>query len=371
MKTGPSQDIENENTSQKDVTASQIFLKATGLSLIFVFIFLLLTALAVVAYGYSKFSAFLKATDLSQEQVISYVQEGWDTKIKSDNQKTNILLLGIDTVANKDQAPPLTDSMLILSLDHNTGQINTLSLPRDLWSTEYQTKINALYVYGQDRYPEEPERFTQEVIQEMTDLPIHYTLVISLDMVADLVNSVGGVEVTVPVSFVDEEFPRSDVDIETATSEAELYETVIFNKGAEVMDGERVLKYIRSRHSEGDTGTDTDRTARQQLVFSSLAQKLSNKETILKVDTLASIYKWYQQYIQQTFSEQESVAFIKLLYPHRKNLKIVSHNLTVYPDDPEGLIEHPPIQSTNNQWVFTIRNPENFRQSVYDMLSDS
>jgi LCP family protein required for cell wall assembly len=355
-------------TTEKPVTAAQLLFKSTLLALVIASGMLLVTAIGVLLFVYSKFTVFLSTAGLSTGEVKSFIDQGIQTSIPVQDNVTTFLLLGIDSVENKVGAPPLTDSMLLVSLDHRDGSVRTVAMPRDLWSEEYKTKINALYVYGKERYPNSPQQFPKEVIEEMTGIPINYTLVISLDMVASLVDTLGGVTIEVPESFTDTEFPRADVDIAKVKDPTELYETVTFEKGTEKMSGERILKYVRSRHSQGDTGTDTDRTKRQQLVIRSIADVFKQKSLWTNPQLIGQLYKWYAQHIKSVLSEQEVVAFSKLLFPYRNSITVTASEITIFPDDPQGLIEHPPVSKTDNQWVYAIKNPEDFRKKVYDML---
>ena len=366
----PSLDQESELKPQV-ITAPKLFLKATLLSLAFVLVMLLITAIGVGIYAYSQLNVFLQTAGLSRHELQNYVETGLATEIPSTNGITTFFILGVDKVQNKANAPILTDTMMLLSLNQDTGEINTISLPRDLWSEEYKTKINALYVYGEERDPEHPENFSREVVADLTNIPINYTIVVSLDMLSELVDTLGGVTIDVPQNFTDSEFPRTDVDLTKTTDPNDIYESISFEKGPQTMDGQTVLKYIRSRHSEGDTGTDVDRTARQQLVITSIAQSLIQKDTLMDPVLIGKVYKWYEEYFKDTVSEPEAVAFGKILFPHRQNIEFTSHPVTIYPENSDGIIEHPPVASTNNQWVYTIKDSEQFKQYFNDMLMKS
>lgn len=359
---------EQSQSSEPPLTAGKLLLKSTLLSLVFVGILLIITAVGVGIFAYTRFTTFLQTAGLTQKQVKNYIDSGLQTTIPNKNGVTTFLLLGIDSVANKAEAPILTDTMMLVSLNQNTGKITTMSLPRDLWSKEYKTKINALYVYGETRYPGTPERFTREVIEEMTGVDVDYTMVVSLNMLAELVDTLGGISVDVPNGFTDTEFPRSDIDIALTTNPQDFYQTVTFEAGEQTMSGEQVLQYVRSRHSQGDTGTDVDRNARQQLVISAIAEKLAQKETYLDPTMMGKIYKWYVKYVQKTFPENDVVAFIKLLYPYKDTVSIESVPVTIYPDIEYGIIEHPPVQQTDNQWVYTVRDAEAFKNYFEEHL---
>lgn len=364
----PTELLANVETPAKVLSWQLILLKATGLSLIFVLVFLLITALAVSGYAYSKFSIFLSEAGLTFADTKRMINEGISTKPNQAENISTFLVLGLDKVANKQNAPPLTDTLLLITINYSSGEIKLLSLPRDLWSEEYKTKINALYYYGQERYPSEPQKFTREVISQMTGLPIHYTVIFSLDSVAELVDILGGLEVNVPSGFVDTQFPREDVDISTATESAELYKTVEFKPGVEKMSAGRVNEYIRSRHSQGDTGTDLDRSARQQLIINSLVTKIKTREVLTNPVTLAHLYQWYTKHLSNYISVPEAVSMLKALYPVKKSVVLKTTSLSITSDDARGVLEHLPPAQTDNQWTYSIVDPLEFKKEIATKL---
>ena len=56
------------------------------------------------------------------------------------------------------------------------------------------------------------------------------------------------------------------------------------------MDGERALKYVRSRHAEGDEGSDFARSRRQQEVILALKNKLLSRDIYLHPDEVEKLY---------------------------------------------------------------------------------
>lgn len=346
----------------------KLLLKATGLSLLFVIILLAVTAAGIGIFAYSKLNEFLSVSGLSFSEAKQLVQQGINQQPQKTDNKTVILILGIDTVANKNAAPPLTDTMLLASIDYQSGIITLLSLPRDLWSEEYKTKINALYYYGQERYPNEPERFTKEVVSEITGVPINYTVVFSLNSIGEIVGILDGIDVDVPTSFVDNEFPREDVDVTTTSDTAVLYETVEFSAGTEHMTAERVKKYIRSRHSEGDTGTDLDRSARQQLVIEAIIKQITSRSVLTNPTTLAHLYTWYDKQLAQYIPTGDGISIAYSLYPQKNQLKLMSTSIPIKPENPDGVIEHLPPVKTDNQWTYSIVDIDKFKTVVKGAL---
>lgn len=349
------------------LSLGKIAFKATALALFFAFCMLFLTAVAIGLYVYKEVRTFAKAADTTIPELRQLVETSWDTTPVTTNDHKNILLLGIDSLATRGDVPPLSDTMMLVSLNIATGQFNTLALPRDLWSDEYKTKINALYAYGIEKYPDQPEKFPTDVISNMTGLPIHHTIVLSLDTVSQVIDELGGLEIEVPEEFTDTQFPRTDVDVTIERDPAKLYETITFEQGKQTMNGERTLKYIRSRHSQGTTGTDTDRGKRQQLVISALLAKISNPTMLKKPEQAGKLLLLYKTTFADAISLEELIATAKTLLPVRKNISIKSGAITIFPDDPLGVIQNPPV-TKYKQWVYEVRNSENFKKEIQTNL---
>lgn len=350
-----------------------LFLKTTLLSLAFVFIFLLLTALGVGIYGLTQLRSFSQTAQVSLTDLKDQVVAGWSAPLLHTNSRTTFLILGLDSLQTRGDVPPLTDTMMLASINFKIGVITTLPLPRDLWSEDYKTKINALYAYGLEQpsppnSPATPTQLPQTVLQNLTGVPIHHVVTISLDQVAELIDILGGLPITVEHSFVDKEFPRPEVDITVERDPAKLYQTVEFSAGAQIMSGERALQFMRSRHSESQEGDDTARARRQQLVVQALVKQLSNPKIFLNATRAAQVFKYYHSYFEKTVSIPQGVAILKALIPHRDSIRFNSAQLSVAPADPQGVITHPPVTKLQPQWVYTIVNQERFQMELAQKL---
>lgn len=352
----------------KSSTAMAIFFKATLLSIFFAFAMLVITGMAVGLWGLNKLNTFAKTADTSISELKNTVALGLTTPVTHSDYKKNILLLGIDSLETRPGSPALTDTMIIMSVDLKSGKISTVPLPRDLWNSDYQTRINALYFYGQERYPETPQKFAQEVVSEMTGVNIHHTLVISMDSVASIIDMLGGIEVDVEHGFTDEEFPRPDVDITQVTNPELLYQTITFEEGLQTMDGEKALQFIRSRKSENEEGDDIARSNRQQLVINSLIQKLENFDYIGNVETAAKLYKYYLENYANQISIEELIATGQAMYRALDQISYSSNSISIYPEDELGVITNPPTYQYKGEWVYEIRNQELFEAEILSKL---
>ena len=317
----------------------------------------------------NKYHSFLSAANLTNQEITAILKQ---VNYGQQDTTTTFLILGVDAVANRNGDPQLSDTMILLKLDLESFQIKLLSLPRDLWSDDYQTKINALYHYGQEKYPDNPEKFSAEVITELTGISIDYTLVLNIDQLRELIDLIGGIEVDVAYSFTDAEFPRDDVDIRTVSDPDILYETISFTEGLQIMDGETALKYIRSRHSDSlTTGTDVARSQRQQQVISAIFNHLAEPwQYWHQPEKAGLLVNYYQENFGETLPLATLLELIRLIGPNINQLSLVPIGLTFYPDDPSGLIENPKnLRPYQNQWVYLIRDEDLFKEYLAKQFS--
>ncbi len=347
----------------------QIFIKINLIALSITVAMLLISMILLGIFAYLKIDDFSKIAGVSKSDLHQTLITGWQQSPIETQGYKNLLILGVDTLNTRGNSTPLTDSMMLVSINLETGIITTLPLPRDLWSEAYQTKINALYTYGLKRYPAHPEKFSQEVITELTGIEIHHTLVVSMESVAEIIDLIGGVEINVQQGFIDKEFPRTDVDVTIETDPKKLYETIEFKTGLQIMNGETALKYMRSRHGSNDQNTDNTRSHRQQAVIQALVKKLTDKKTLLNTNLTGQLYRYYLDNFADNLSAIELIATGKKMINNKDNIQLINANLQVYPDDSNGTIEHLPQYLYDGQWVYVIKDPDQFKLNIKNQLT--
>src|SRR3989344_5042167 len=230
--------------------------------------FLIITGL-VILLGF-KTKGFLQEAGLANISLFTFFKNP-QTVLDSTNNRTNFLILGIRGEGS--DSPDLTDTMLVLSYSHSKKTFTLISIPRDLWVSSLKTKINSVYHYGQFREPNGGGiKLVESAILETLGLPIHYTAVIDFSLFREAIDLVGGIDIEVVTGFTDTQFPIQGK--EDAFPQSERYETISFQAGPTHLDGPTALKFVRSRHAQGEEGTDIARDRRQQLVISALKQKV-------------------------------------------------------------------------------------------------
>ncbi len=185
----------------------------------------------------------------------------------------NVLLLGTD--ARPDElGTPRTDTMILLSLDAQHQTAGMLSLPRDLWVSipgfGYETKINTAYGIGEEaRYPGGGAQLAKDTVSSFIGQPVQYYARVNFQGFVELVDLIGGVDLVVPETILDEAYPTDNYTTTTFYLEA----------GSQHLDGETALKYVRTRNVDDDYG----RAGRQQQVLRAVVDK------VLRADMLPTL----------------------------------------------------------------------------------
>ena len=170
----------------------------------------------------------------------------------------SVLIMGSDARPDELQRGQVgrTDTLMILLADRATPRLATVSVPRDLWVAipgHGEERINAAYELG-------GSQTAKQTMSNVLGQRIDRFAVIGLQGVRDVVDAVGGVDITVDQSIHDDAYPTDDYG----------YMTVDIPAGLQHMDGETALQYARTRHQDSDFG----RQMRQQGVLSAVRQAL-------------------------------------------------------------------------------------------------
>lgn len=290
---------------------------------------------------------------LDPVSIVTTVTGAQGGRLKEDDGRTNILLLGSDQRSYGDQMySELTDTIMIISVGKSTKDAVLISIPRDLWvqgSQGGRFKINELYGwYGGKNGTGSTELLG--AVQDVLGIPVHYYGVVNFSLFEDVINILGGVDVNVETAFEDREYPvegkeadkcgRSDMDIEDMASKGfsypEIYpcryERLAFVKGLTRMDGATALKYTRSRHGDSGEGTDFARARRQQNLIMAVRQKALSTQTLLDFPKIKSLFDLYSKNVDTNFD----ISSLQLLYTLSQSARFDNIRTLVLDDRSEG-----------------------------------
>ncbi len=180
--------------------------------------------------------------------------------------------------------PDMTDTLILASIKPSTHDLGLISIPRDLLvrvpgQDSVTTKINSLY-----RDNGKNPALLEQAIEDITGQRIHYFIALDITALAQIVESLGGLNVYVEQDIYDSAFP-------TETHGTEIFSV---QKGWRYFDGETAQKYIRTRHSAGG---DFARMHRQQAVIEALRKKIFGLNMLYDFPTIISLYKTIRYHV--------------------------------------------------------------------------
>ena len=188
----------------------------------------------------------------------------------------NVLFVGVDSGFGREHA--LTDSIMLTSFDPGLGRLIQISVPRDTGRMPlytggtYETRINTFASYVQrhpDRFPgEAPIAALSHEIGFVLGVDIPYYAMVNLEGFIELIDLVGGVDVTVEQAISD---PFWKFEMQP---------------GKHHLNGETALVYVRSRFGVGNS--DYERARRQQQVLLAVAKKIRDPLVMTRLPEIAS-----------------------------------------------------------------------------------
>lgn len=200
----------------------------------------------------------------------------------TDPRALTILLLGIDQrSAANEQGPFRTDTMILIHVNPARAAVGVLSLPRDLWveiPNYGPGRINTANFLGDsDAYPGGGgPALAMETVAENFGIRVEKYLLVNFDVFTSVVDLLApdGVMVNVTEFIDDPDYPD------------EFYGTMPlkFEPGMQRMDAETLLKYARTRKTQGG---DFDRARRQQQVLDAVRAEVLSAGGIVNFVTQA------------------------------------------------------------------------------------
>ncbi len=176
----------------------------------------------------------------------------------------NILLMGTDEEITNDGFRR-TDTMIILSINRDTGTVAMLSLPRDLfvyipsWGMQ---RLNLAWARGENGgWNDGPFELVRQTILYNLGINVHYYALIDLSGFREAIDLLGGVDVAVDCALQD--LPLIGADIPAAARPIGEEGYHILDVGQYHLSGGEALWYARSRSNSDDF----DRGRRQQQIL--------------------------------------------------------------------------------------------------------
>ena len=240
------------------------------------FVVLLILVLGAGVYLYFWGDGILKKLTGGKGDVWSaigaFTSETYDPLKADENGRTNVLVFGTSGF-DKDgsgfsgyehDGSNLTDSIMVVSLDQDAGDVAIVSLPRDLYAGYTCTatsKINEVY-WCNNQYGDNEAagaEALQAKIKEILGIDTQYWVHMNWGALVNIVDSIGGVTI------------KLDEDIDD-----EWYTGAVYQAGVEyTISGLDALALSRARH--GTEYGDFSRAASQQKILIGIKNKVVEK----------------------------------------------------------------------------------------------
>lgn len=201
----------------------------------------------------------------------------------NDLPTMTVLAIGTDVRPGENRYG-LADVMRAVRVDFRAQRVTALEFPRDLWvkipeiesnlKTDHQ-KLNTAYAYGQ---PDYGPSLLARTLDRNFGLKVDHYIVANMNVFADVVDALGGLEVTLPEGGVD---GRTSTDRNAR---------LVFPGGPQHLNGEQALTLARMRNESVFARAD-----HQNTVLCALRNKIETPETILR---LPAIINSFMKHIQ-------------------------------------------------------------------------
>lgn len=213
-------------------------------------------------------------SDLGEKTKIIYTQKKEVKNVSNNGKKLTepftVLLMGVDSELEDVRNSAYNgDSLMLITFNPKTLNTTILSIPRDTYvpiacfPNQRKNKITHAAAYG--------EECMINTIEGFTGVPIDYYVKINFKGVVKLVDTLGGIDVDVPLGFCEQDSDRNFNNLQC------------LEPGKQTINGEQALAWARHRKSEGFD--DFVRGQNQQEVVKGILNKLKT------VRSLDSVYK--------------------------------------------------------------------------------
>ena len=211
----------------------------------------------------------------------------------------NVLLLGLDYM---DEGQQRSDAMMIASVGYDGAKIT--SIMRDTLVDipgHGQHKLNSAYSYG-------GAEMTMRVINETFDLNITNYAAVDLRTLVDLVDALGGVEVSIEENEISHlnscawNTYKKIIHLDPAKYQHYADSKLVTTAGVHLLDGLFATAYARIRHAD----SDYMRTARQREVLSAMLTRL--RENFYKPQIYVNLYNVLKSSVDTNLSLPELIS---------------------------------------------------------------
>lgn len=316
--------------------------------------FILITLVSVIVALYFVLLMFQKTSVLLQkypDYLINTLSSIDKNNPYQTKEKINFIILGLDKRDDLLEKTNTTDTIMFVSVNLKNQKINMISLPRDLWFYNTNSKINEIYPQSLENYNQ--LQYIKEQFNNLTNQPIDHVVVLTTDNLIKFVKIIGGVDIFLENGFIDNQYPNPEY-IKNPNSGVSKYKTIEFKSGLISLDESNITEFVRSRKGSDTVskgGTDLARIQRQQLLLEALFNKLKSGQIVNKNLNIFELYQYWDKEIIKDVSDLNILQILTILRENISKLTLNKIEVPVGTNPKNGIIYHPDT-FINKQWVF-------------------
>ena len=220
------------------------------------------------------------ATEL-QSQIKDWVKNGGD--IMYDDDVINVLCIGVDT-RNKNTISGLTDSMIIVSINRELGQITFSSIMRDCYAYLESPEGNGSYNKINAAFPFYGIENLIDTIESHFKIRIDGYAMINFAFFKAVIDKLGGVDVNIT---------------EREANYLNAFYKWDLNTGDVILNGDEALAFCRSRKIYVDG--DIQRTKNQREVLTAVLRRAAS----IKASEIPEYVETFMPYLETSYTESE------------------------------------------------------------------
>jgi|GEM_PF-296415 len=370
-------------------------------------IFIALAVIVFLIVGLLGWKAYTFTQALSDKDIWSSIGKkvsGAETALKGEEAgRINIALIGMRGYGETGGGL-LADTIMVVSIIKNDNdklldmpyKISALSVPRDLLVEGPDGrlgKINAVFFHGEKAsLGGGGIDAMKQVLGKVTGAPIHYGVAINFEGFSQIVDTLGGVNVTLkkeftePLQFNQEHVCDGDkggvFSVPTGETQKKFGKNgkitaeypLCYNSspecggvftveaGDQVLNGEDALCYVRSRM----TSSDFDRARRQQEVIDSLRQQALSLNLIRDIGRVNEILKIVGENVQYDMELWELEKFFDLY----TSLGQSDFSQAVLDDGVNGYLFAPgPDEGYDADYGYILRPKDQSFKEIHDLFA--
>jgi len=326
--------------------------------------FLLILLLLVVGggiWGYNYFNGLI-ADVTNGGNIITAIFSDPTTPLEKDALgRTNILVFGTEgyDMNNPNYAGGyLTDSMMLISIDQESGDAKAISLPRDLKAKTCTAtgKLNEVFYchYTKNdgseesikQYEEEGAKALEDAFEEVLGVEIQYHAHLNWAALVQVVDAIGGIDVV--FTYGDQTWDGEETTIVTTDKRGladgpsrKKYYFQYPNGEVVHLDGTQALGVARTRNAYGGYGAAGGNFSReyfQQRIIEAVVRKMRNTKSFLNLTSVLALKSAVGDNLRTNFKDTEIKTLLKLA----KTVDFSSlQTIPLYGDD-----NHPAMMTT-------------------------